>query len=188
MKASVYFLLFILMGCTHAMGSKEYLIWYESSKNPLKKTQSLGDIIYTCTYLVDNYFKARDFSAGSSPDPQLNDTSEYYRLNIKIANHEEPLTYQIKSPSESYERINYLVSGVNDDILLVADSDTLSCQMHHYERVYHVGNTISILFVFDKTHTQKEKSIVFYDKLFSKELVTFTFTPSEINSLPPLNP
>ena len=98
----------------------------------------------------------------------------------------EPLIYHLKNQSESFERLNYYVSNVKDDILLKTSSDTLSCQMHHYERVYHVGNTLSVMFIFDKTNEKKERTIAFYDKVFGKGLITFTFTNEEINKVPKL--
>ncbi len=175
-----------MLGCSKGIDYKKYLVWYESDQNPLHKTQTMGDIEYTCTYMVTDYFRARELASGNNPDKGQQDESEYYKLNIKIKDNSEPLTYHLKNKSESYERINYLVSNVKDDILLLTSTDTLSCQMHHYERVYHVGNTLSVLFIFDKTNEQKERTIAFNDKLFNNDLITFTFTQDEINSVPKL--
>lgn len=173
-----------MIGCSKGVDYKKYLVWYESDENPLRKTITIGDVEYTLTYMVTDYFKAREMASGSGGDNKQKDESEYYKLNIKIKNSQEPLTYHLKNQSESYERINYLVSNVKDDILLLTSNDTLSCQMHHYERVYHVGNTLSVMFIFDKTNEKKERTIVFNDKLFNDQLVTFTFSEDEINKVP----
>jgi len=180
--------LILTMGCSKGISYRQFLVWYESDKNPLRKKQVIGDIEYTCTYMTTDYFKARDIAAGSNEEDKSPDESEYYKVNIKIKDGIEPLTYHAKDKTESFERINYLVSCVNDDILLISGAgDTLSCQLHHYERVYHVGNTLSVLFIFDKTKEEDtEKSIVFYDRLFGNGLLTFTFSKEETENIPKL--
>jgi hypothetical protein len=174
----------LLMGCSKGIDYKKYLTWYESEANPLHKKQIIGDIEYTCTYLVTDYFLARDIASGVSPDPKSEDLSEYYKINIKIKNNQEPLTYQIENSNESYERINYLVSDIKDDILLVTSTDSLSCQLHHYERVYHVGNTLSVMFIFDKTDNPESRTILFNDRLFGNNILRFTFDKDEIKTIP----
>lgn len=172
------------MGCSKGVDYKKYLVWYESDENPLRKTVIIGDVEYTLTYMVTDYFKAREMASGTNPEKGEQDESEYYKLNIKTKDKSEPLTYHLKKTSDSYERINYFVSDVKDDILLLTSKDTLSCQMHHYERVYHVGNTLSLMFIFDRTNEQRERTIVFNDKIFNNQLITFNFKQDEINTVP----
>jgi len=179
-------LLFLTMGCSRGMDYKQYLVWYESSENPLRKTVTVGDVEYTFTYLATDYFMARELASTNKSKKEKEDESEYYKLNIKIKDFQEPLTYHLKNASESYERINYLVTNVKDDILLLTSKDTISCQMHHYERVYHVGNTLSVMFIFDKTNEKSNRTIAFNDRLFNNDVVTVTFNQDEINSLPKL--
>lgn len=186
MKYLLLLTLLFLLGCSQRMNYKDYLVWYESDANPMIKKQIVGNIEYTCTYMCQDYFKARELASGNQVNEKQSDESEYYKINIKIRDTEDPLSYKISNKSEIYERINYLVSDVKDAVLLITSTDTLSCQMHHYERVYHVGNTISVVFIFDKTHEKKEHTIAYNDKLFGNDIVSFIFKQEEINSLPKL--
>jgi len=182
----VIFLLLILNSCDKKqLDYGHYLSWYESGDNPLKKMQVMGDIEFGCTLLTPDYFRARDMASGETNEVKDQDSSEYFKMDIRIKDHSvEPLHFKVSSEQESFERLNYFVSSIKDDVNLVVGLDTFSCLLHHYERVYHAGNAIRLLFVFDHLKEKGNRKIVLDDKVFGSGKILFNFSETDINSIP----
>jgi hypothetical protein len=174
----------------------EYVNWVQDEKNGLKKEKNIEDITFFMQYKPVDYVICQEEKNDSIKKELRNKKAselsdmEYYDLKIMITNGEgELLKYGISSPQDYNERVKYYAFQMQNDISMVENGDTIPCGLYHFERAYDVSPFSTFLLGFKKSKKEKvdgEKTIIFYDKVYDKGIIKFTFNNKEQNNIPKL--
>ncbi len=114
---------------------------------------------------------------------------EYYDFTISITSGQgELLKYNLTSATQYEDRVKYFAFEMQQYLKLVEDGDTIPCTLFHFERTYDIASYSKFLLGFEKGKNQKPKERVFtfYDKIFNKGLIKFTYTDEDFNNIPKL--
>lgn len=99
-----------------------------------------------------------------------------------------PIKYNLQNDAEFGERINYFSFGIQRDLKLVLEGDTIACSMHHFVRKYDLAPYLDIVAVFPvKTALfQSKKAVpgtfIYNDRIFNTGPVNMGL------SFPPVEP
>ena len=108
-------------------------------------------------------------------------------MKVEIENTEgEFIRYGNPSAEEYSHRINYCSFQMQKDIFLVEGDDTLACGLFHFERTYDIAPYATFLlgFPLKKEKQNKDKVLVFNDRLFNKGTMRFVFKNEDIKKTP----
>jgi hypothetical protein len=192
-KIAAFFLFALLAACgAGALSPGNYMSWIEDEDNACIQKKTIGSIDYIGMYKPLDYVVLKEL--GKSSDPENVDTDkytgvkkdfegmEYYSIKMgAVQSGRDILLYNIATEQEYYERVNYYTVNAQNDIFLVQGSDTLPCELYHYERTYGVSpyNNILLGFATNKNNNQPAQ-LHFNDKIFNSGLLIFSFNKTGI--------
>jgi hypothetical protein len=177
------------------LSPKEYVQWLRDVNNGINKEKTIDDITFSIQYKPSEYIVCMEEKKDQLSDSLLKGRQkeltdmEYYDLTIGLASGQgELLKHDLKSTAQYEERVNYFAFNMQHDINLVEDGDTIPCGLYHFERTYDVAPYSKFLlgFVKGKHSKPKERTLAFYDKIFNKGLIKFTYTDEDFNNIPKL--
>jgi hypothetical protein len=196
MKKAYYIVLMVLCLVSCKMGSgevhslEEFREYINNPDNGLIQTQEIGHFIISAQYLPKQYTELMN-GEGESGTGEKTETEQYL---LRIASNEkgiDALALGAGSSSEYQYRVSYLFSGINRDCLLIDNTDTIKCVMHHYERNYGLTNFHNVLLFFEKPQQESsenhDRTIVFNDQIFGLGRLSFNFNKNDINNTPTIN-
>jgi hypothetical protein len=170
----------------------EFVEWCKDADNGLVKAKRLEDITFSLQYKPAAYVLCTENDSMNAASAELTkemselDGLDYYDFTIKLTEGTgELLKYRVGSYHEYDARVNYMSFGMQNDVKLIAGSDTLDCQLFHFERTYDIAPYATLLLAFPKT-AGAGRTFLYEDKLFGKGIVKFTFTKEELGSVPQL--
>ena len=159
-----------LSACKKSLEPKAYIQWVKATENGLHKQKEIYplkvDLLYTPKdYQIANNLKTNTIqeSIYKKEQDRLGNL-QYYHLKLSIVDKEGQLdvgNYQIRSISEQQKRLGYLSFGMQKDIYLIEQGDTLPCVLYHYEQSYDVKPVRSFLVAFDQRSDSKSQSKTF---------------------------
>jgi hypothetical protein len=177
------------------LSPREYVQWLRDVNNGINKEKTIDDITFSIQYKPYEYItcmeEKKDYLSDSllkREKEELGDM-EYYDITIALTKGQgELLKYNLTSASQYDERVKYFAFGMQHDINLVEDGDTIPCGLYHFERIYDVAPYSKFLlgFMKGKHSNPKERTLTFYDKVFNKGLIKFTYTDEDFNNIPKL--
>ncbi|MEY4573766.1 MAG: hypothetical protein RLZ10_3072 [Bacteroidota bacterium] len=173
---------------------KEFAGWVQGKESTLKKEQIVGSFVFSALYKPHEYIICMEERNENLADTTLKrkvaeiEEMEYYDLKIELTNGKnEILKYELESPQQYTNRVNYYAFGMQRDIKLVVDGkDSISCDLYHFERAYDVVPFVKIVIGFKKVDTYKEKTLVFNDNVFGAGDIKLRFTKKELRNVPKL--
>lgn len=177
------------------LGPAEYTTWCENAENGLVASKTIGDFEYTAFYKPTNYIALKEYNnfADVNADglqkkiSELGDM-EYFNFRIRsLTQSNELLKLNLNNEGEYFNRIEYFSFKMQNDFQLVEGTDTLKCQLYHFERVYGLSNSATIMLGFEKRKHKAELSLYFNDKVFNNGNVILNITKRSINNTPKLN-
>jgi hypothetical protein len=183
-----------LMSCQQKTATpKEYVAWVEDEGNGLSVGKEFDDIAYAVLYKPANYIVAKEFLNGGIKQPQIAERikalgdMQYMTLRITSLKASELLRAGITNENEYYERLEYFMNDIQQDIYLVEDKDTLPCVLNHFERTYGLAPFNNFVLGFHKSNNkQVDKLFVYDDQLFGTGKVMIGIKASDINQAPQL--
>ncbi len=186
--------MFFFSSCAKKTASpQEYISWVEDEDNGLSVGKSFDDISYTVLYKPVSYVVAKEFINGGIKQEgiakRIKDLGDmqYVTLRIKSLKANELMRAGIKDESEYYQRLEYFMSDIQNDIYLIEDQDTLPCILNHFERTYGIAPYNNFVLGFGKTmHKNADKIFVFEDKLFGTGKVMLRIEAKDIDGVPQL--
>lgn len=185
--------------CLFACGKKavtpvEYVNWVEDNGNGLSVKKEFDDISYHVLYKPVNYIAAKELvNKGISMNeiPQrIKDLGDmqYVTLRITSLKANELLRAGIRDENEYYQRLEYFMGDIQNDIYLVEGKDTLPCMMNHYERNYGLAPYNNFVLAFGKSKDAKaDKIFVYDDKILGTGKVMLKVGSSDIHAAPDIN-
>jgi hypothetical protein len=164
--------------------SQDFMKWFTSQDNPLMQKQEMAEFQYSATLLPPAYFQAKNILMKDMS--QQEDSSIYIKLEVKIlGNSTDPLSYKTTYNGESEQRLNYLISEIQSDAFLITDKDTFTAALHHFERTYHSGNSIVVMFTYEqKFDPHIPFKFIYRDNLFGSGPIVFDFDKKSLESVP----
>ncbi len=172
----------------------EYVTWCQNKENKLKKLKEIEELTFSLQYKPAEYVvcmeeKADKISTNSLKE-KLSELQglDYYDFKIEVPSAiGELLKYNVSTPSEYNQRVNYFAFDMQHDVKLLDGNDTLDCMLFHFERAYDIAPSAIFLLGFPKTKSKNSQRTFFYqDKVFNKGIIKFTYTKDELSQIPKL--
>ena len=174
---------------------KAYVDWVQALGNGLKKDKRFEDITFSVQYKPLEYIVCMEERKIRIEDSlvlrKVNELSDMQYFDLKISLNEgggELLKYQLSSPQQYSERVNYFAFGLQKDIVLVEGTDTLPCALYHFERAYDVtpSSTFLLGFSLGKNKSPESKTLILYDRTFNKGTIKMAFDKHDLQKIPKL--
>ncbi len=180
---------------TKVLDPKSYMAWVRDGDNGLKRDKTVGEITFSIQYKPLEYIvcleEKKDKIAESLVQQKVSELSDMQYFDLSISLNEgrrELLKYQLSSPQQYNERVNYFAFAMQKDIVLVQGDDTLPCVLYHFERAYDVtpSSTFLLGFSLNRHAHFEDKTLILYDKTFDKGTIKIAFDKDEFTKIPRL--
>lgn len=174
----------------------EFVKWVGDKENNLSKSKEISEMKYHLSYIPKECMAYLELKDEAYTPEQFNKTLEsyktmtYFNFRIELKDGKgELLKYDLNSPQQYTERINYVSFGMQKDIFLVQEKDTLFPGLYHFERTFDIAPFTTVMIAFDneKFNPEKEFTIVYNDKLFNKGFIKYNYQPKQLIDLPNLS-
>lgn len=172
-----------------------YTKWIQDKRNGLLQENIRNNIRYEVIYMPDEYIICQEVKSNTIKDSLLNSRlseligMQYFKLRISLLDENgDLLKYNMNSPGQYTERINYASFAMQNDIRLIQNKDTISCMLFHFERLFEAApnGTFLLGFPLGQQKTLSDKIIEFNDNLFDQGNQTFIFRKDALNRIPKL--
>lgn len=186
----------VLVGFLTSCGVKslkpeEYVKWVENADNGLSLTKEFDDVTFQVLYKPVNYIVAKEFLNGGIKKEEVDKrikelgSMDYYTLRIKSNSSNELLSANIGNESEYYQRLEYFMGPMQDDINLINANDTIPCALFHFERSYGLApyNNFVVGFAGQKK-IDDDQTFVFEDKILGTGKVMFKIKSEDRKNIP----
>ncbi len=177
----------------------EYIAWVNNPDNGLNVKKQIGEYSFSVLYKPADYIIAmenKDIPLSTEQWQKEKDRlkdMQYYTLKIEADNGEEVLKKGIESDAEYYERLEYFMSMMQEDISLIEKQDTLPCILYHFERNYGAAPFTQMVLAFEKSEEEKQstrkcedKTIRINDRILGIGSLSMRVSGSDIQQLPKL--
>jgi len=135
----IYLLLFsglVFFACKKSLAPKSYIQWVKAEANGLHKKKEIYplkvDLLYTPKdyHIVNNLKTNRIEQVDYEKEQERLGSLQYYHVKLSIVDAERRLdigNYQVQNMAEQQRRLGYLSFGMQKDIYLIEEQDTLPC-------------------------------------------------------------
>jgi hypothetical protein len=201
---AVFWLFLLAYACSPLrieLAPDAYISWVEDPANGILVSKQLNSFGFELQYKPLDYVTLKD-----NGDPRISSATlsnenteigdmQYFTFRISEAKGGDLLRDDVSSVDQFSDRLAYFSSGMQNDVKLIENSDTLSCLLFHFERTYGIDprSTFTLGFPFAK-EDGKGGMPAAYDKIFlydDHELGTgpvyIKISADKINSIPQLN-
>ncbi len=175
----------------------EYKDWFYETKNGFIEEKKIGGLILNVVYTPTEYLVSKELEENKHySKKKIEEIRQSYKggknfiLQIGIDSEkefdgDELLASKVKSFEEWKTLIEELSFGIKENVKLIADSDTLSPSMYHFERGYELGQQQRFLFSFPSDKNYQKMSLRFDDEHFHTGRSYFNFSDKkDIPQLP----
>ncbi|MBU0764601.1 MAG: hypothetical protein KJ607_07185 [Bacteroidetes bacterium] len=160
--------------------------------NGLRIKKTIGDYVFIAQYKPadfivlqnDLYEPENDAGLLSEADKLRGFHYIDLRINTTIGNH--VLKNGLSDENEYYDRIQYFVSGVQNDITLTEGTDTLICNLCHFE-YNDLSPSITLVLGFERKNRDVGNAgmvLTYNDRIFNTGIVKIRFGKDDLNSIP----
>lgn len=184
------------MGACHTqptqLSSSEYMRWVKNPSNKLYQQKEIGDYRYELQYKPPAYMAYMEQSSQKKLDTlqfqhRKKELENTWQFNLMLAHKEYGNILNQQLGETYFERLSYLVTNIQTDLMLVADQDTLSCVLYHVERNYNLAPYTNILIGFERKNTHKELTLIYNDRLLGAGPLMFKYPANQLIKLPTLD-
>lgn len=170
---------------------QELVTYVAAPENGYYKEKEIDNIKYSALLKPIDFIKANEALKSDGIKVSDDDDLQYFDFRVTVKDFSmEFLKFDLSSPDEYAQRVEYCAFKMQKDIYLIDGKDTLQCEMFHFERAYDLvpyGHFI-LAFVPSKNKTMiSPKTLVYHDQLFNKGLIKFTFTTNNLINVPKLS-
>jgi hypothetical protein len=176
----------------------EYVQWIENTDNGLLVKKVLNKYTFELQYksldyvvLKDNFGKIFTGKEIKESESEIEDM-QYFTFRISDEKGGDLLRDDITAVDQFSSRLAYFSNGMQKDMKLIENDDTLSCLLFHFERTYGVDprSTFVLGFPLGKKDgkggapAEADKVFLFDDHELGVGSVYITVTASKINEVP----
>lgn len=171
-----------------------YSGWMEENSSELSKSYSNDKLEFILNFIPSDYAAYLTLQ-GEKPTQEYWDTLKnnydsisIFKLQIKSLNSNEEFYKTDKPDASLYEdRVKYYSFEFQQNIFAVLDnSDTINCNMFHYERSYGVSPYSTFMIGFEKFNPEKDVKIIIREKYFTNKNIEFKYSKKELSNVPQL--
>lgn len=171
----------------------EYLEWYKKNKKDLIIRKEIGDLWFEAEYTPIDYLilKQLNYNGEFDKDSFLTikkdkENMEYFIYRIGLKNNPvDLLNYNLTDKNEYFSRIQYYSFYFKDNIRLITDKDSLSCNLSLFERTYGLTPYLTLNIMFNKTQNIKTEKIIEYeDVIFNSGKIKILFNKKIFKNIP----
>lgn len=174
----------------------EYAAWVEDESNGLVAKKQVGEYEFSLLYKPLEYI-----ALTSEKNPEIKRDTLVKRMQLlgelqyftfRMSKSGKDVLSAGKSAGIDYQLLEHFTSHMQNDILLIDGTDTLSCLLFHYERNYGLSPFSNIVLGFEKPGQNKEnnfindKTFIYDDKILGTGPVRFVIEGASINDIPQL--
>ncbi|OFY82859.1 MAG: hypothetical protein A3F72_01875 [Bacteroidetes bacterium RIFCSPLOWO2_12_FULL_35_15] len=197
-----FFLVVIFFATVHSSCSKkkgintvaEYISVVQNPENGLSTSKKIEDFEFSVLYKPLDYIIALENKDNKVSKDSINKRKQqlegyqYYTFRLKSSKDNEFFRTGMNSENEYYERLEYFVTNAQDDIYLIDGTDTLTCELYHFERNYGISPYSNIVLAFkQKNETEvKGKTFIYDDKILGVGKIALKINAKDIIDLPKL--
>lgn len=167
---------------------RELVAYVNNAENGYLREKEIDNIKFSALYKPLDYIVACENMKSHAAALQVEDL-QYVDFRITVEDFEmEFLKYDLDSPRQYSERVDYCAFKMQKDLKLIDGKDTLPCLLFNFERAYDVVPYGHFQAAFPASHSQvlSNKTLLFQDRLFGKGLVKLTFKPNDLIKVPKL--
>ncbi|MBX2985969.1 MAG: hypothetical protein KF882_08395 [Bacteroidia bacterium] len=175
------------------MPPKEFVNWIEDEENGYRQSVDAGDIKITLQerplkYRICIENQGEINNAIISESKEEDEPLLHFHFILRPSKVETPfLMFRANDEAEYFERLRYYTSEVENDIMLVSESDTLYPVLCHFERNYHVAPYNVITFAFENHESIADNyRVIFNDQIFNQGPISFKIDNNK--KIPKLKP
>ena len=176
------------------MTPAEYIHWFKSSENHLRKSETIGDLRYTLEYRSPELLALQQLQSENITQNDLDSAMKdmeglvQFRLEIEVPSTGiEFMKHDLQDKADYEPRVKYFAFEMQKDISIInGTGDTLPCSMYHFERSYGVSPASVFLLGFSGINLNKDLEIIVTEKVFAKKEIRFVFNPKELKNIPQL--
>lgn len=178
---------------------RDYAKWIENTNNGLRIEKEIGDYIFDIQYKPLDYAALLEIKKDSVSKQEIEKIKkemeglQYYTLKISAKNFSgDILKYKLNDMGNYSKRVEYFSFGMQNDLKIIEQGDTLPCTLHHFERSYGLSPYITFDLGFQDKDEKKEKKesdekIVYYnDSILGIGPIKIAFKNKDIQNIPRL--
>jgi len=184
----------LLSSCQKSLRPEKYVNRINTDEN-LVIEQAGENFTYEAMFRPDDFMALLSFGNESINKEHFYAQKKSYGDNINFQfrihtkdKNREALKAGLLNKADYFQRLNHLSEGVQRDFKILLGSDTLLCQMVHFERTYSMRPYVNLLLSFPCTPKQKKQdfTLLYNDLLFDGTSQKFVYQQSKINQCPKL--
>ena len=178
------------------LAPKEYANYIRNEKNGLQVSKTIDGFEFSLLYKPVEYIALMQDKDENISKSVLDEKTkpmqgmQYYTFTIKTESGQELMREGISAENEYYERLDYIVSYMQNDISLIDGKDTLPCALFHYERNYNIAPQNNFVLGFEipkaEENTVTDKTLVFNDQILGIGKLMLTINSNAIKNIPQL--
>lgn len=174
----------------------DFNAWIVAEENNLVKSKSISELNYKMSFVPKECMAFNELKGQEYTQEEFDEAITHYKdmsyFNFKIEVPKEQgelLKYNLSSPQQYNDRINYMSFRMQKDIILVQENDTLFPGIFHFERIFEIAPFATVMLAFDnsKINLEKEFTIIYNDQLFNKGYIKYYYQPNLLIDLPKIN-
>lgn len=192
-----YFLMILVAALSSCAKEKlvpaDYIAWVDNESNGLTKSRTFGDLMVTARFRPVEY----QVAIGEG-DPELKsdvlssrreqlEGMQYYMVRFSLlSKSKDVMKHGISSEQEYYERLNYCSFGLQEDIMMVQDGDTLRCRLFNAVRSYGLSPNADYILAFEEKTNEgsSDRTLIIDDKVYGLGKIKFAFSQDDLEDIP----
>lgn len=193
-KVSFFLFGISIVSCNNAsvLSGDDYLKFIQEPENGFFLEKRVDDIEFKLQYTTTEYMLINELRKTEIHKEVLDNKKRenegllFFKFKISSTQGGDILSFRSNSQEETYERINYMSYGMEQDLVLVNDKDTIYPSLFNFARTYGVVPYADFIFAFDSKIGEHDILILFDDKIFNSGLLKFKIDKEDLKNLPKL--
>ncbi|MDP2388374.1 MAG: hypothetical protein Q8M29_18520 [Bacteroidota bacterium] len=173
----------------------EYIKWVEDPENGFLLEKNINEFSYVALYKPGNYSTLVEMAVLEKiNEEKFKEVQKTYEgmdyFTFKIACSEtkdELLRYKSSSSGEYFNRLEYFSFKAQNDFNLLNGTDTVKCELFHFERSFGLAPVLTFVIGFSKPEKQLgPMTLIYEDRIFKNGTIKLLFEEEVLNNEPEL--
>jgi hypothetical protein len=179
-----------LCACRDGLSPQEYAHWIEDPANGLNITKNEKGYRFTLNYQPIEYIVAMQLRQSEIPEKvlkeEINKMEDLQYYTFKLSTQDGKPVFSGDSLNFP-EKMIYLLSGMQKDMVLLEGADSLPCKLFHFEEANGVLPYDNCVMAFERSKgTQQDKTFLYRADKLGIDWVKIPVKAAEINKIPKL--
>jgi hypothetical protein len=166
----------------------EYVRWTRNSENGLRQSFESVDYRITAQYKTPDYMFCLEKKTNNITKGELeNRVKSFEGITYFELEFEAKSGFLFKNDAQAeIDPMNFLMNELQASVFLLRESDTIQCNLYHYEHNYTLANKATCLLGFPCKGYGDDSSMELHviDMAFARQLIKFNFDKKNIDNIP----